>query len=211
MRARRVASLAAAAVVVAAATAGFTYSLLGEEAAAAMPLVRSGDLDIALVGPARWTETSPGLGSTHAFGMQQDQTTAQHLATPGDSFTLHQRFRAVLRGDRVAARVTVRWATAPDLAPVGGVTATYVVTMPDGTSSAPVPVGSPVTVPGGTGNITSDDVAAWAGAPWSVTVSLVYTGASAVVVAPSAVGDLATDLGTVVVELAQVRTGEGFR
>ncbi|UZN02236.1 hypothetical protein [Cellulomonas sp. S1-8] len=212
MRARRVLSLAASALVVAAATAGITYALWGEDASVAMPVIRSGNLELQIVGTPTWTETSPGVTPVHAFGMQGDQITANHLATPGDAFTLRQQFRTVLTGDNVAARVNVRWATPPSLQPTGRVTATYVVTMPDGTASAPVALGSPVTLPGGTDNITPAEVASWGTTPWSVTISLVYTGTSAVVVAPSAVGSApVTTTGAVVVELAQVRSGDGFQ
>jgi len=211
MRARRALSLVASALVVAGATAGITYALWGEDASLAMPVVRSGNLALELVGTPTWTETSPDVTPAHSFGMQGDQMTANHLATPGDTFTLRQRFRTVLTGDNLAARVTVRWANPPGLLPTGRVTATYVVTTPDGTSSAPQPVGSPVTVPGGTDNITPAEVAAWGTTPWSVTVTLAYTGTSSVVVAPTTVGSVpVTSLGTVVVELAQVRRGDGF-
>ena len=211
MRRRRAVSLVATALVVAGATAGLTYAMWGQDASLAVPVVRTGNLDLVLVGTPQWTETSPGI--THAVPTRSDYVTADHLATPGDSFTVRQQFRTNLTGDNLAARVTVRWDTAnpPSLGPAGRVTATYVVTTPGGTSSAPTAVGSPVTVPGGAANITPAQVAAWGTTPWSVTVTLTYTGTSSIVVAPGAVGSQpATSLGTVVIELAQVRTGDGF-
>ncbi|MBO3088483.1 hypothetical protein [Cellulomonas dongxiuzhuiae] len=211
MRPRRALSLAAAALVVAGATAGITYALWGDDASLPAAVIRPGNLELQRVGTPTWTETSPGVTPVHAFGMQSDQITANHLATPGDTFTLHQQFRTVLTGDNMAARVNVRWDAPPSLQPTGRVTATYVVRMPDGKTSEPAAVGSPVTVPSAPDNITQAEVAAWGAAPWSVTVTLRYTGSSSVVVAPSAVASApVTTLGTVVVELAQVRDGHGF-
>ncbi|MBD7918326.1 hypothetical protein H9657_08565 [Cellulomonas sp. Sa3CUA2] len=209
MRRRRALSLVATALVVAGATAGITYAMWGKDASLAMPVVRAGNLDLALVGTPQWSETTPGI--THAVPTQSDYVTANHLATPGDTFTVRQEFRTTLTGDNLAARVNVRWDTPPSLTPAGRVTATYVVTTPGGTSSTPAAVGSPVTVPSGGANITPAQVAAWGSTPWSVTVTLAYTGTSSFVVAPTAVDSQpATSLGTVVIELAQVRTGAGF-
>ncbi|MCC2320474.1 hypothetical protein [Cellulomonas xiejunii] len=211
MRARRTLALVASALVVAGATAGITHALWGQDASLAMPVVRSGNLALEFVGTPTWTETSPDVTPAHSFTMRSDQMTANHLATPGDTFTLRQQFRTVLTGDNLAARVNVRWTSPPSLLPADRVVATYVVTMPDGTSTAPQPVGSPLTVPAGVDNITSAEVAAWGTTPWSVTVTFAFTGTSSVVVAPTAVGSApVTSLGTVVVELAQVRQGEGF-
>ena len=117
----------------------------------------------------------------HAFGMQADGETADHLATPGDSFTLTQQFQTVLDGDNLAARVTARWDDPPVLDPAGQVTATYVVTTPDGVVSAPVPLGTTVTVPPAPDNLTPEEVALWAGAPWSLTVTLAYSGTDVLV------------------------------
>jgi len=211
VRVRHALSLAASALVVAGAATGLTYASWGQSAAVAMPVIRPGTLDLQLVGTPTWTETSGDVAPGPTLGTRPDRVTANHLATPGDSFTLRQQFRTVLEGENVAARVTVRWDAPPDLAPADGVTATYVVTMPDGTASAPAAVGVPVTVPGGTDNVTAAEAAAWGTAPWSVTVTLRYPGTAALVVAPTAVASApVTGLGTVVVELAQVRDGDGF-
>lgn len=208
MRSRRTLVLAALALTVAAVSAGTTYALWGSDASAAVAVMRTGDLGLEPVGGLTVRETSADVTPEHAVGMRADMTTVDHLATPGDSFVLRQQFRTRLEGDNVRARLTVRWDAPPDLLPAGGVTATYVVTTPDGVASAPVALGTAVTVPTGGGTITAADVQAWGTAPWVLTVTLRYTGTSAVVVPPSGVATApVTGLGTVVVELVQVRDG----
>ncbi|MFC8191367.1 hypothetical protein ACFUMH_06840 [Cellulomonas sp. NPDC057328] len=208
MKARRTLSLAAVALTVAGATAGITYALWGTDASSAVAVVRTGDLDLEPVGGLVVRETSADVTPTHAVAMRSDMTTVNHLATPGDSFVLQQQFRTRLEGDNVRARLNVRWQAPPSLVPAGGVSATYVVTAPDGVSSAPVALGTAVTVPADGGSITPADVRAWGTAPWVLTLTLRYTGTSAVVVPPSGVATAPmTGLGTVVLELAQVRDG----
>lgn len=209
MTARRAVSLVVTALVVAAATAGITYALWGRGVSVAMPVITAGNLDLQLVGTPQWTETSPGI--THAVPVKSDYTTANHLATPGDTFTVRQQFRTVLSGDNMAARVNVRWDQPVTLTPAGAVTATYVVTRPDGVSSTSRPVGQAVTVPGNGANLTPAQVAAWGSSPWSVTITLAYSGTASNVVAPTAITQPATSLGTVVLELEQVREGDGFQ
>ena len=172
---------AAAVLLVAVTAAAVTYALWAAATSVAAGVIGNGNLDIVLVGTATWTETSPDVVPPHAFGMQADGETADHLATPGDSFTLTQQFQTVLDGDNLAARVTVRWDDPPVLDPAGQVTATYVVTTPDGVSSAPVPLGTAVTVPPAPDNLTAAEVALWAGAPWSLTVTLAYSGTDVLV------------------------------
>lgn len=108
------------------------------------------------------------------------------------------------------ARLTVRWVDRPTLLPDGGVSATYVLRTPDGTESAPVPVGDATTVPAGGGVLTPAQVTAWGTRPWTLVVTLRYTGAGAVVVPPAGIASApVTGLGTVAVELAQIRDGGG--
>ena len=207
---RRIVTVGVSAALLAGAAAGLTYAFWGDAAAATGAVVRTGDLDLVLVGSPTWTETSPDVSPAHAVAMQADGITAAHLATPGDSFTVAQQFRTVLDGDNLAARLTVRWDTAPALLPTGQVTATYRVTRPDGVVSAATPVGTTLTLPGSGGNLTPAQTAAWGSTPWTLTVSLAYTGAD-VMVPPASVGSgPVTSLGTVTVSLDQVRTGTGF-
>ena len=203
----RLARLAALALVVSAVCAGVTAAALRGDAPLALQVVRAGSLDLVLVGTPTWTETSTDVTSHTVTA--PDHVTASHLATPGDSFRVRQQFRTVLTGDNLVARLTVRWATPPSLEPAGGVVATYVVTRPDGVQTAATPVGTAVTVPAAGEVLTPAQVAAWGATPWTVTVTLRYTGTSAPVVAPSAVATApVTSLGTVVVELEQVRVAE---
>ncbi|GEA82569.1 hypothetical protein ACT17Q_04050 [Cellulomonas sp. CW35] len=210
MRTRRPVSLAAAALLVAGAAAGLTYALWGAGVTVAASVVRSGTLDLALVGTPTWTETSPDVSPAHAVATRPDGITADHLATPGDSFRVVQRFRPVLQGDNLAARLRVSWDSAPALLPAGGVTATYTVSRPDGVTSAAVPVGTPTLLPGAPDNLTAAEVAAWGTATWAVTVTLTYSGADVMVADTAIASAPTTGLGTVVVTWEQVRDGDGF-
>jgi len=210
MRSRRPLVLAAAALVAAGTAAGLTYALWDAGVTVGASVVRSGTLDLQLVGTPAWTETSPDVIPAHAVPSRPDGITADHLATPGDSFRVVQRFRPVLEGDNLAARMRVSWDTPPALLPTGAVTATYTVTRPDGVTSTPVAVGTESVVPAAPDTITAAELAAWGSATWSVTVTLTYSGAD-VMVADSAVASAPTTaLGTVVVTWEQVRDGDGF-
>jgi alternate signal-mediated exported protein len=217
MRARRhVLLLSLVALVVATLVGGTTYALWAPPSANADGgVVRTGDARITLVGPSVWTETSPDVTPSHAIGSTGG--TAAHRATAGDTFTFAQPFTIDLDGDNLAARLDVAWATPPNLLPAGKVTATYVVTSPgtaakpQGVSTAPAPLGTPATLPQAPASFTPADVAAWAGKPWTLTVTLAYTGTSAVMVTPGQVANApVTDLGTVRLDLRQVRDGSGF-
>ena len=96
-----------------------------------------------------------------------------------------------------------------------GVTATYVVTTPDGRTGAVTPLGSPVVVPSAPEHVTPDVLAGWGDEPWRlvVTVSLagdVLVRAPGASGAPGPRGGAAVALGSVELELDQVRDGEGF-
>ena len=208
---RRIVTVGVSAALVAGAAAGLTYAFWGDAAVATGAVVRTGDLDLVLVDSPTWTETSPDVSPAHAVAMQADGITAAHL---GDPWATRSPSRSssgtVLDGDNLAARLTVRWDTAPALLPTGQVTATYRVTRPDGVVSAATPVGTTLTLPGSGGNLTPAQTAAWGSTPWTLTVSLAYTGAD-VMVPPASVGSgPVTSLGTVTVSLDQVRTGTGF-
>ncbi|GEL96284.1 hypothetical protein [Cellulomonas composti] len=210
MRWRKVLVIGAAATVLAGAAAGLTYAFWGDGATAVAGVVRTGDLDLELVGTPTWTETSPDVSPAHVFGMQTDGITANHLATSGDRFTVAQQFRTTLDGDNLAARLTVGWDSAPALLPTGQVAATYIVTRPDGVASAATAVGTAITLPGGSANLTTAQVASWGSTPWTLTVTLTYSGAD-VMVTPTTISSAPiTSLGTVRISLDQVRDGTGF-
>jgi alternate signal-mediated exported protein len=210
MTARRdVLVLALLAFVIAALVGGSTYALWHRTATVPSGVVTTGDLQITLDGPSTWTETSKDVSPQHTVA--SNNSTADHLATPGDSFTLTQSFKPNLVGDNLAARLTVDWSTPPVLLPTGQVTAEYVVTNPLGVTTTPAPLGTAVTLPGASTNFTPADVAAWAGRPWTLTVTLTYIGPP-LVVAPGGVATApVTDLGAVTLDLQQVRDGQAFR
>lgn len=204
-RRRRLALGAVALVVLAAVAGGLTYALWSTDAVASVGVIRAGNLDLELVDGVQWAETSPDVQPAHAVPLQADGRTAAHLATPGDSFTVTQRFRTTLEGDNLRARLTVDWQTPPSLR--GGVAGTYRVTAPDGSTSTATALGTPVTLPGGTANLAAGS------GTWTLTVALTWSGTSDVVVAPGALAaapTTAADLGTLRLDLHQVRDGDGF-
>ena len=209
--------LSLVALVVAASVGGTTYALwVPPGANAAGGAVVTGDSRITLAAPAVWTETSPDVTPSHVIGSTGG--TAAHRATAGDSFTFTQGFTIDLDGENLATRLDVTWSTAPSLLPAGKVTASYVVTSPStvtnpqGVSTAPAPLGTAVTLPQAPASYTPADVVAWGGRPWTLTVTLAYTAGPAVVVTPGQVANApVTDLGTVSLDLRQVRDGTGFK
>ena len=199
-------------LLVAALVAGLTYALWGQHGTVGRGVVTTGDLDIELVGQAAWQETSADVAQPRS-GSVLDDGTVDHLATPGDTLVVTQEFRARLEGDNVAARVTVSWSEEPVVP--DGVTATYVVTTPDGRTGAVTPLGSPVVVPSAPDHLTPDVLAGWGDGPWRLVVTVSLSG-DVVVRAPGGSGaagpggDAAVTLGSVELELDQVRAGEGF-
>lgn len=204
--------LAAGLVIVLGVSALVTYALWGKQIDVPVGIVTAGNLDIKLVGPPVWTETSSDVSPVHAVAIRPDGATADHLATPGDSFTLTQQFSTELEGDNVAARLTVDWDVPPALAPVGRAVASYTVTDPGGTTTASALLGDDVTLPGGTANFTPQQIEGWGpGATWTLTVTLAYAGAD-VLLSPDQITTAApvTELGTIALTLDQVRDGDGF-
>ncbi|MBO3094185.1 hypothetical protein [Cellulomonas dongxiuzhuiae] len=194
MTRRRLAAIALAAVLTATLASGTTYAMWSSDAEAAIGVLRTGNLDLELVGGVQWAETSPGLtGHVIATGTGG---TADHLAVPGDSFTLTQRFRTTLEGDNLRARLTVRWLAGTSVP--AGVDGTFVVTSPSGVTSGPTRLGAPMTLqpaslPSGTGE-------------WTLVATLQWNGTDRVV-APSALPDQPTTSasGTLQLDLEQVR------
>ena len=201
MSRRRPLALGIAAVLAASMAAGVTYTAWSSDADASIGVLRSGNLDLQLVGGIEWAETSPGL-TGHAVATGTNGA-AVHLAVPGDSFTVTQRFRTTLEGDNLRARLTVSWLASTSVP--AGVTGTYVVTPPSGAPSAPVALGSPVTLPGGTGTLPTGT------GDWTLVATLVWGGADRVVAPGALAAQPATSAtGTMQIDLQQVRTGTGF-
>jgi len=213
MNRREVLRLAATGLVVTGLVGGLTYAWWDDGGVAAAGTLRTGDLDVELVGAATWQETSADVAAPRTVATLADGVTADHLATPGDTLTLTQRFVPRLDGDNLAARLTVAW---DDGYPGPGqdVTATYRVQAPRAAATAPVPVGTAVVLPAPPDSLTpagTQDLEAW-----TLVVTL-EVGGTLPVVAPGHTGTVpavedaaAVPLGGIRIELAQVRDGEGF-
>jgi alternate signal-mediated exported protein len=199
-------TLTAAAVLVAGGAAGVTYALWGGGAGTPAGVVRSGNLDLALDGYPTWVESGGGghsgtLGST---------LVVDHVSTPGDTLTITQPFHITLEGDNLAARLTVRWDSAPALTS-GLMTASYVVNPPAGsglTASASTALGTAVTLPGSPANLTPTTTNLTG--TWTLVVTLTWTGTDVVVPASGVASAPTLSTGDIVIELNQVRDGNGF-
>lgn len=190
-------------LVLAGGVAGATFAYWNASATLPGAVVVGGNLDIELDGAATWQQVEPEPAAIASV----DGVTAAHLATPGDVLTLTQQFRTSLVGNNLAARLTVDWA---DPASLDGVEASYVITPPHGAAQNAETFGTALTFPEAPANLTPDLLASWGSDPWTLTVTLRYTG-SDVVVAPSEISaPRFTDLGTVSLSLDQVRDGDGF-
>lgn len=197
--------LAGLAFLAALAGGGTTFSLWNTDGGSAVGQIVSGDLDLTLVGAADWDETSPDV-----VAPQQDIDPAAFLARPGDSFRITQDVESTLRGDNMLGRVRVSWQG--DAALPAGVTATYTVL--SGTTELELrdAGGSVVTDPAlGTlvvlPALDADDEGRTD--TLTVRVDLAFTDETAHRVGAGSAQVLA-DLGTIVIDLDQVRTGEGF-
>ncbi len=187
--------LAAAALVAGAVGAGGTVALWNADDGTPLGLVTAGNLDVELLGEPNWRETSPDVADA---GPIDDG----FLARPGDTVTMSQQLTTELRGDNMLGALTVDWDEAPQLA--AGTTATYSVRDASGrTVLHDVPLGDTATIEG----LDTDD----AGRTDVLTleVAIEFTSAMDDRVGPDAAAQV-TDLGTIVVDLDQVRTGEGF-
>lgn len=170
--------------------AGGTVALW--HAAADLPLgtVTAGTLDIDTVGPAVWQETSPDVAGTPR---RIDPET--FLARPGDTLLMTQRLATALEGDNLRARLSVGWERKSVIP--AGVTATYTVRDAAGD---PLVAGIPV---GEERKVDLDE-----GRALTVEVALSLGDGTTDRVGADAPVQL-TDLGALVVDLEQVRTGEG--
>jgi len=186
----------AAAFLAGVAGAGGTAALWSADAATPLGTIVAGDLDLELLGPTVWQETSPDVA-----GAPRPIDPAEFLVRPGDTLAAHQRFTTDLTGDNMLGRLSVAWEQAPVLP--AGATATY--TVRDGAGDAlvaDVPLGTAATLP----TLDADDDGR--ADDFTLEVTLGFPGA-ADRFGPGAPAQV-TDLGAIVLDLDQVRTGEGF-
>jgi alternate signal-mediated exported protein len=192
-------AITGAALVVAIGAGAATSALWTADGDAPAGVITSGDLDIALTPDSfAWQETSPDVVARQSGTSRE--SFAELVAMSGDSFTVSQGFTTTLEGDNMLGLLSVGWGSQPQLP--DGVSATYRVLDSDDDEVASAPLGQRVEVrdlPVG-----SDS--------WTVEVSLdladekpdrytTFSGADPVEI---------TRLGTIVVDLDQVRTGTGF-
>lgn len=185
--------LVAGGIVVLGLTAGATtYSLWNDPATSAVGAIESGNLDLETTGATTWTETS-----TDVDAAPHPIDPAIFLATPGDTFKITQEFTTTLEGENMLGKISTSWSSPQDQDLPAGVSATYKLTSPGKPSTAPVALGTSTSVT----NLPVGN------AVWTVEVSLTFAATKA---------DRFTDpvelakLGTIVVDLDQVRTGTGF-
>jgi len=186
----------AAAFLAGAVGAGGTAALWSSDGGTPLGAVVSGDLDVELLGPTRWHETSPDVPGT-----PREVDPAEFLVRPGDTLTVRQQFTTELTGDNMLGRLTVAWAQPPALP--AGAAATYAVR--DGADDvvvSDVPLGTSATLP----DLDTDDDGRTDTFTLEVTLGFADTADR---FGPDAAPQVA-DLGAVVLRLEQARTGEGF-
>ncbi|PFG40444.1 alternate signal-mediated exported protein [Georgenia soli] len=187
------------ALVVAVGAGAATYALWTADGDAPAGVITAGDLDIALRPDSfTWQETSPDVAAQQS-GTTRDSF-AEFVAMSGDTFTVSQGFTTTLEGDNMLGVLSVSWGTQPQLP--AGVSASYRVLDAADAEVASARLGQRVEVrdlPVGEES-------------WTVEVDLTFaedkpdryttfSGTDPVEI---------TDLGTIVVDLDQVRTGTGF-
>src|SRR5690606_11279167 len=153
-------------------------------------------LDVELLGPTRWHETSPDVPGT-----PREVDLDEFLVRPGDTLTARQQFTTEPAGDNKHGRLTVLCEQPPALP--AGAAATYAVR--DGADDvvvSDVPLGTSATLP----DLGTDDDGR--ADTFTLEVTLGFADA-ADRFGPDAAPQVA-DLGSVVLTLEQARTGEGF-
>ncbi|PWD50940.1 hypothetical protein C8046_10030 [Serinibacter arcticus] len=175
-----------------------TFALWGDApGAVAAGTIRTGDLDVSLVGTPVWS-----LTATDVAGTPTTIDPSTFLVRPGDSFTITQGATALIRGDNLNATFAV---TFPGVSLPAGATASYTV-LDGGTTLGSAAVGSPVTI--------APLVGSNAGVTRNLTVRTTLTFPTSIadqVRTPgNAAAGAAVNLGALTVTLQQVRTGEGF-
>ena len=178
---------------------GGTFALWGDSPGV-LPssTIRTGNLDLTLVGNPTWQQTSSDVAGT-PFAIDP----ATFLVRPGDSFRITQSASALLQGDNLNATVIVDFA---GQAIPSGVSAIYRVKS-GSTVLGSAGVGQPVTIATPL-EATNTPVTH----PLTIEVDLAFGAAmTRHPNSPGAPNDrVAANLGTIAITLAQVRSGGGF-
>lgn len=172
-----------------------SYALWNADDSMASAKIVSGNLSLSPAGKTVWTETSPEKTTYRGTEI----IPSEFLATPGDTFSITQSFTSTLEGENMLGKIGVNWSKPKQQAALPeGVTATYTLKNASGFSTLSTELGEPTTV---------DNLPVGSNT-WTVTVNLVLADSKA-----DRFKDLAelAKLGTIVVDLDQVRTGTGFK
>lgn len=205
---RWTAALVAIGVVTALVTGSVSFALWSGSADAAGGTVTAGDLSLT-TGTATWEQVTPGV--TNGASGVLSPTAPDFLSMPGDVIEIVQPVTTTLVGDNLAAGLHVDFADAEtgnaDV-DAGLIAISFHVEDADGNQVAPATgqahVGDVVPVPGLVG---SDDGVT---ATWNIVVTVEVLGDYVWdTSAPSTAPDR-WQIGALVVDLEQVRTGSGF-
>lgn len=196
-RTGRIALLAGSGLLAGLVLSGGTLALWNDDGATALGQIVAGDLDISLEGETRWDETSSDVAAP-----QLDLDPETFLVRPGDTFEISQDFTTALQGDNMLAQLTVNWADPADLP--DGVGATYIVF-----DAGSVPIGGPhdVGTPAPMEAVAADNAGRFD--TYTLRINLEFAAGGDDRFGPESDVALA-DLGNIVLDLEQARTGEGF-
>ena len=177
---------------------GGTFALWGDGPGnVAGATIRTGDLEVSLVGTPVWTQTSADVADK-----VNPIDPAQFLVRPGDTFSITQSATVLVRGDNLNATFAVTFPGA--VIPVGE-NATYTVL--DGARElGSADVGSPVTIPA----IVGSSAGVTRNLTIRVDLAFAANGPREFGTPGSANDVVAANLGSFTVTLSQVRSGGGF-
>lgn len=186
---RKTVALAALLAVGLGSLSGVTFARWDDAGAKDAGIVGSGNLDIALVGPPVWRDTSAGVAGAPLI---IDPLT--RLATPGDTYTQRQNFQVTLDAENIRGRLNIVWPTAPSLP--AGVTGTWTVY----NASTVLATGN-LGAPGVLDNMPAQNTTL----TWQVNLN--YATSKADLLMPAT---QTTSVGVARFELRQIRTGTGY-
>ncbi|MEV7974141.1 hypothetical protein [Cellulomonas sp. NPDC089187] len=199
----------AATLIIAALLLGGTLALWASDAGFRGGQVTAGDL-VLDSGTTTWRQVTPGVDSPRT-GVVSSTAPDDMFTMPGDVIEFVQPVSTTLYGDNIVGGMSVRFADPDNLAAdveAGRVEVGFVVLDAEGTQVAPrtgeAPLGSTVVVPGLTGSSpgTTED--------WTVVIRVDVLGDYAWAQGEPVTAAGLWNTGEVLVELQQVREGDGF-